>query len=257
MRAERNRLRDRGLLPRRRGEPGGAAATTGPTFEQQGAFFRTFGALKIPGLFAAEIDTIESGFQDVFREHPAQEVNLEYSLHKVMDPEAGSPRRVIAKEFVERSPKLSWLVDDPRVTDLVHALIGSPYEYLGSAGNLFNSYIYWHSDYFRRSVPSETKVKLAFYLDELDASSGALRVMPGSNHLGSFRSRLYEENGDREEGDLERLLGTPEDELPCWTIATCPGDVVAMDYSILHANFNGGSHRRMFSLEFGQVAPAS
>ena len=32
--------------------------------------------------------------------------------------------------------------------------------------------------------PQEARLKIAFYLDELDADSGALRVMPGTNHLG-------------------------------------------------------------------------
>ncbi len=270
MRADR-RLRDR-LRPPRRDT---SAAADGPaarppvpappvdaSFEQQAAFFRTFGALRVPGLFAAEIATISGAFDAVFREHPAEEPDPRYSLHRVKHPDGGAPRRQIPGNaaiqsgdgygFIERSEQLVWLKDDARVTDLARALLGDGCRYDGSVGNIFNSYIYWHSDYFRNDVSASMQLKLAFYLDDLDAESGALRVMPGTNHLGSYRASIYDETRDVEWGALERRFGVAEDELPCWTIASKPGDVVVFDNTTLHANFNGGAHRRMFSLQFVQ-----
>jgi ectoine hydroxylase-related dioxygenase (phytanoyl-CoA dioxygenase family) len=223
-----------------------------PNLEQQAAFFRTFGALKVSGLFAPEIAMISEGFEEVFRDHPSDAVNSQYSLHRVISPEYDTPRRQITKEFIERNPKLAWLRDDARVTDLAAALLG-PCAYTGSAGNLFNSYINWHSDYFRSAVPPELHVKLAFYLDDLDAGSGALRVMPGTNYPGPFRSSVYDEGREAEFGDLEQRFGLAQEELPCWAIAVHPGDVVVINDSILHANFNGGARRRMFSLQFVQA----
>jgi hypothetical protein len=234
----------------------------GGSLEQQAAFFHAFGALRVPGLFAAEIDTISLAFDTVFREHPAEEPDPRYSLHRVKDPDRGAPRRQIPANaaiqsgdrygFIERSEQLVWLKDDPRVTELVRALLGDGCRYDGSVGNIFNSYIYWHSDYFRYEVSATTQLKLAFYLDELDGDSGALRVMPGTNHLGAYRASLYDETGDVAPGDLARRFGVAEDELPCWTIASKPGDVVVFDNTTLHANFNGGPQRRMFSLQFAQ-----
>ena len=232
------------------------------TLEQQAAFFRTFGALRVRGLFAAEIDGIAVAFDEIFRDHPAEEPDPRFSLHRVMRKEHGAPRRQIPANaqiqardpygFIERSPQLAWLKDDPRITDLARALLGDGFRYDGSVGNVFNSYIYWHSDYFRSSVPDETQLKIAFYLDNIDADSGALRVMPGTNHLGSYRESLYDEGRDAAAGELERRFGVAEDELPCWTLASRPGDVVVFDNTTLHANFNGGSNRRMFSLQFSQ-----
>jgi len=267
MRADR-RLRDR-LRPPRRDSEGSteassarAAADSHATLEQHAAFFRTFGALRVPGLFAAEIDAISRAFDDVFREHPAEEADPRYSLHRPKDPESGAPRRQIPANaaiqsgdpygFIERSEALVWLKDDRRVTDLAHALLGDGCRYDGSVGNIFNSYIYWHSDYFRNDVSSQRQLKLAFYLDELDGGSGALRGMPGTNHLGAYRESIYDEARSPDPGELERRYGVAEDELPCWTIASKPGDVVVFDNTTLHANFNGGSHRRMFSLQFVQ-----
>ena len=65
---------------------------------------------------------------------------------------------------------------------------------------------------------------------------------------GSLALRLR----DAVRGDLERRFGMPEDQMPCWTLASKPGDVVVFDNTTLHANFNGGSHRRLFTLHFAQ-----
>jgi hypothetical protein len=257
MRADRRR-RDR---IRSTGHEEQDAAPASATLEQQAAFFRTFGALRVPGLFAAEIDTISDAFDAVFREHPAEEADPRYSLHRPRDTE-GAPRRQIPTNaaiqshdpygFIERSEQLVWLKTDPRVTDLARALLGDSCTYNGSVGNIFNSYIYWHSDYFRSTIPAATQLKIAFYLDRIDADSGALRVMPGTNHLGEYRTLLYDEARNVAGGELERRYGVAEDQLPCWTIASQPGDVVVFNDTTLHANFNGGSNRRMFSLQFSQ-----
>jgi len=273
MRAERGRLRDRVRSLRAPGVGEQApprAATALPdadssTLEQQAAFFATFGALRVRGLFAPEIRAISEGFDEVFRDHEAEIPDPRISLHRVQDPDQGPPRRQIpataaikagdAEGFIERNPKLAWLRDDPRVTDLARALLGDESTYTGSVGNIFNSYIYWHSDYFRSNVPQGTKLKIAFYLDELDIDSGALRVIPGTNHLGSFRDSIYDETRAAKPGDLEHVFGVAEDQLPCWAIASKPGDVVVFNNTTLHANFNGGPNRRMFSLQFSQVLP--
>jgi ectoine hydroxylase-related dioxygenase (phytanoyl-CoA dioxygenase family) len=78
-------------------------------------------------------------------------------------------------------------------------------------------------------------------------------VIPGTNHLGAYRSALFDEAGDTKPGDLERIFGVPEDQLPCLALAVDPGDVIVFDNRILHANFNGGPNRRMFLLQFGEA----
>lgn len=225
------------------------------SLKQQAAFFHTFGALKVPGLFAAEIDTIIEGFEEMFRDFPSEAVDGAFSLHRKISAEYDTPRRQITSDFVERTPNLAWLLEDSRITGLAHALLGDGYAYEGSAGNLFNSYIHWHSDYFRTTLPSEMHIKLSFYLDELDADSGALRVLPGTTYQGPFRASLYDEEHTPKFGELQQTFGLAPEELPCWAIAVHPGDLVVFNDSILHANFNGGPRRRMFSLQFGQAPP--
>ena len=274
MRADRGRLRDRvrslrGPVVTAQAPPDAsplpASDPRTSTLEQQAAFFHTFGALRVRGLFAPEIAKISQGFDEVFRDHPAEIPDPRISLHRVQDPEAGPPRRQIPptaaikagdpEGFIERNAKLAWLRDDARVTDLARALLGDDCNYTGSVGNVFNSYIYWHSDYFRSNVPQGTKLKIAFYLDDLDDRSGALRVIPGTNHLGAYRDSIYDETRAAKPGDLEHVFGVAEDQLPCWAIDSKPGDVVVFNNTTLHANFNGGPNRRMFSLQFSQVLP--
>jgi hypothetical protein len=231
-----------------------ATHTPQPTLEQHVAFFRTFGMLKVPGLFAAEIEQISKGFDETFRDNEFKEVGGPYSLHKVADPAYGTARRQITAYFIERNEKLEWIKTDPRITQLAQALLGDGYKYDGSAGNIFNSYIYWHSDWFRNEVAREIHLKFAFYLEELDAQSGALRVMPGTHHLGAYRTDLYDEAREAVPGCLEDVFGMPEQELPYWALASSPGDVVVIDHRILHSNFEGGPNRRMFSLQYNARA---
>ena len=252
---------------RENGEASETAAANGAapqTLEQQAAYFRTFGALVVPGLFAGDFDGICAGFDEVFAREPvgAHDAEDPLSLHRVMSPDHGPARRQIPTPaeiraggvtgFIERSEKLNWLAQDARLTDLARALLGDDFFYVGSVGNVFNSYIYWHSDYFRGTVPVETRLKMSFYLEELDGGSGALRVIPGTNHLGTYRDLLYDENRAVDPDHLEKLFGMPEDQLPHLALASKPGDVVVFDNTTLHANFHGRPNRRMFSVQFAQ-----
>src|SRR5262245_58290795 len=91
---------------------------------QQLNFFETFGFLRIPGLFAPEIDRIIRGFEAVFGEVevPSYSVELHY----------GDPRTMIGPGFIDRHEDLQWLRDDPRIMGVVASLIGDTYEYLES-----------------------------------------------------------------------------------------------------------------------------
>src|SRR5437762_770236 len=99
--------------------------------EQQAAFFHTFGALRVPVLFTKEIDLIVEGFEEMFRDFPSEKVNPQFSLHRPISDEYDTPRYQITKDFIERTPKLAWLRDDSRVTDLARALLGDRYRYDG------------------------------------------------------------------------------------------------------------------------------
>ena len=84
--------------------------------EQQVAFFRTFGFLKLPGLFRDDLDEINSGFAEVFANDAHPRIETRESLH-------GEQRRLMIPQFIDKSARIAWIRDDPRVTGIVSSLL--------------------------------------------------------------------------------------------------------------------------------------
>ena len=109
-------------------------------------------------------------------------------------------------------------------------------------------------------------LKIAYYLDEgLTATSGALRVIPGSHRAGS----AYADGLESSMAELQADGRGPD--VPAMTLATRPGDIVCFgpsspstvhnsrlckvlrggllraDHRLKHAAFGGGKRRRMFT----------
>jgi hypothetical protein len=207
--------------------------------EQHVAFFRSFGFVKFPGLFAQDIGTLTEGFEDVFAEHQSWDTNVDLHFGE---------KRSIIPQVVTRSPKLEPLLGDDRVNSVVRALLGEPYEYAESDGNLFYCDTSWHSDIYAAPM-EQPHLKLSFYLDPLDHETGAIRVIPGTNYLDSaFARRLRGDLIDPE--TVERTFGVAPQDIPSWTIESEPGDLVCWDFRTMHASFGGNARRRLFSVNF-------
>ena len=106
---------------------------------QQIHFFETFGFLKIPGLFAEDIDEIIGGFEEMFTNEDQPVWETKEALH-------GDEKRIIIPGFIEQSPRLAHLQHDPRVLGIVQSIIGRDYIWSSSDGNLFYCESYWHPD---------------------------------------------------------------------------------------------------------------
>ena len=209
--------------------------------QQQVRFFETFGFLRIPGLFRDEIDEIVAGFEAVFAAegHPRMETYVE--LH-------GEERRQIIPQFVTKDPRLDRLRADPRVVGIVTSLLGGDHEYAESDGNLFDCESLWHSDTYGAPMLIH-HVKLSFYLDSLRADSGAIRVIPGTQHFReSFATALR--NGFREPASIEDRFGVDPRDIPAVVLETDPGDVVVWDFRTIHASYYGNVGRRLFSINY-------
>lgn len=211
-------------------------------------FFETFGFLVLRGLMADDIATISDGFDEVFAAH--EPIEYRHDLH------FNEPREMIGPGFVDRSPKLAWLREDPRIVGIVHSLIGPDHDYHESDGNRFSCDTAWHSDLYGATM-ERLHVKVYFYLDPLSADSGALRLMPGTNSSGtsyadSVRAKLWDVSGSQEH------FGVDVRDIPCHVVETEPGDVVVGDYRTLHATFGGAPGRRLCTINFskrGDTAP--
>jgi hypothetical protein len=228
-----------------------ADATAGADFQltaQQVAFFDQFGFLRIPALFEKDIDDITDAFEQVFEDETNDRMETYEDLH-------GGEKRLIVPVFIDKHPTLLQLRHDPRVQGIARSLIGQRYEYAESDGNLFYCESSWHPDVYGAPL-TRYHVKLSFYLDRLAAETGAIRMIPGTNHYqGQFAKNLRKLIFDHT--PTMEVYGIEERDIPSWTIANDPGDVIVWNYRTIHASYNGGARRRLFSISFREPEDAT
>ena len=213
----------------------------------QVAYFETFGYLKLPGLLADDIDEITEAFEAVF----ADEANPRWETYEELHLRR---RRLIIPAFIDRHPRLARLRDDPRVSGIVRSLIGPDYEYAESDGNIFSCESSWHADTYSAGL-GRLHVKASIYLDPLSADSGAIRVIPGTNfHHTSYAQTLRRELEHADQ--IESHFGIDGRDIPSWAISSVPGDVVVWNFRTIHASYNGGERRRLFSINFREPKKA-
>lgn len=211
--------------------------------------FQRSGFLRIRGLLADVVERVGSDFDDVV----AQEQLLPFSCVQFMDGRAtgtdGSPR-VAALEPAGDDGPLRWLRDDPRVADIPSTLLGAGSDrYTGSLANLYSCNVHWHHDGLFKTVRG-CHLNVMVYLDPLDAGSGALRVLPGSHREGAYRRRLEAELMTSVR-PLGEVFGAPSDQIPSQVLDVVPGDVVVIDFDVVHASFHGGVGRRLLTMTYG------
>jgi hypothetical protein len=237
--------------------------------EQQLAFFHTFGYLKVPGLFASDIDEITEAFESVFSAkelvqflarwwcgkpidtgQPTGDINVDppwfetnFDLHFGRD-------RVTIPNITLRHERLAALERDPRVVDTMASILGPDFETKAADANLFYCDTSWHADMYS-SPMNEFHAKLSLYLDPLRGDSGAIRVIPGTNfHTTPFARQLRQKLSTPT--TIEDNFGVAPHDVPSWTVTSEPGDAVLWNYKLIHASFNGGDRRRLLSLNFRQ-----
>lgn len=211
----------------------------------QKTFFDTFGFLVLRGLFAAEMGAITDEFERVFAEQTPWESHEDLHFNE---------QRLIMPNIIDHSPMLLGLLDDPRITGIVAPILGDDYIGGQSDGSLFSCETSWHADTF--SAPMEQRhVKISFYLESLDVASGAIRVLPGTNHYLTDYARGLRRDLD-DPAQIEAILGVAPAEIPSWTVHTAPGDIVVWDFRTIHASFNGSRRRRLLSLNFKEKVDA-
>jgi hypothetical protein len=199
-------------------------------------FFETFGYLKLPGLLADDIGWISDEFDAVW----ARRTDIHHD---------GSQRTIYPDAFLNASPILARLIEHPVLNAVCEEVVGPDIVYYGGDGNYYSGDTAWHRDVFDIQDGDEAKsivrhIKIAFYLDPLTATTGALRVIPGSHHLGdkfAQELRAYARQGSTE-------LGVAPEDVPSVALPVTPGDIMIFDHRIMHASFGGSEARRMFAM---------
>jgi hypothetical protein len=199
-------------------------------------FFDTFGYLSLPGLLADVIEEIIEAFEQVWADRGGGHHGEQHD----------EERRSCIVPFIDQHPRLCALLDDERIDGLLCDLLGDDYNYSGSDGNYYAGDTQWHSDGFKQT--QHRYVKIAFYLDDLDADTGCLRVIPGS-HIpqDSFAETLQQHV--KEIGDWWGVDGS---QVPAQAMATTPGDIAVFNHNLKHAAFGGSGRRRMFTINCTQ-----
>ena len=113
----------------------------------------------------------------------------------------------------EGTPYGAALMEDPRFLTPAQQICGEDVLGIGVDVNRYIGTTGWHPD-----TPDGTRiaVKFIFYLDPLEADTGALRVIPSSHLLRGAERNAFS----------EAVSATPLQGVPCQAIATEPGDVI-------------------------------
>jgi phytanoyl-CoA dioxygenase PhyH len=96
---------------------------------------------------------------------------------------------------------------------------------------LFFGEAWWHV----HVGPDVPALKVAVYLETLDARNGALRVLPATHLIA--------------QGELGALHRMNPHRVPCFVIESKPGDVIVFHTHLWHAALNGRD-RRQWSVEY-------
>ena len=141
----------------------------------------------------------------------------------------------------ERTPVSLSLIE--QFAEVAAALLGTAVLPVRAKGVLYPGMSAWHTD----SMHDVASVGFAAYLEPLDGSSGALRVLPGS-HRADF--------GNAVAASVARRGSVPADQVDTWVrslpgyvLATEPGDVIAFDEHLFHAS-TGGRNRRQWRVDY-------
>jgi hypothetical protein len=192
--------------------------------QQQRDHFETFGFLVLPGLLNEEIDWIIEEFESIFQNRGV--------VHD------GSKRSTVVP-FIDQREKLSTLLDNPKIVGLISGLLGDDFNYVGGDGNYYTGDTSWHSDGWHDVGKF---LKVALYLDPVTATTGCLRVIPGTHKVDI-------KNWDaRKARNAPELWGIAQNQVPAFPLESNPGDVVAFNHNLMHASFGGNTRRRMFTL---------
>jgi hypothetical protein len=201
---------------------------------EQKTFFETFGFLHLPGLMKEDIGWIIDDYEAVWRSRPD-------IVHGAKGKATSFPAL-----FVQQTPRLSSLIEHPRIESTLNMLLGDAWNINGGDGTLYDGDTGWHSDIAQGLWKEESvarNVKVAFYLDPLTRDTGALRVIPGSHLYGDhFCEQLTKTLSDM------KSLGISGAQVPALALECQPGDVVMFDHRLKHASFGGGKRRRLMNL---------
>jgi hypothetical protein len=187
-----------------------------------------FGFVKLPGFFSKEFHQILRSFDRIMEQH-TQEF-----------PHTGEERSLFW-QCADSDEFLCSLMAQERLQRIVQTLMGDNFLYTGSSGNYYAGNTGWHSD----DIFQHKRIKVSLYLDKLDASNGALRVIPGTHRPTDYNFKFLSMIGTS-----TKNFGVHGSEIPAVVIDIEPGDIIIFNQNLIHSSWGGNEKRKMISLNF-------
>ena len=196
--------------------------------QEQYQHFQTFGFIVLRQVFTPdELATIDCEFEAGLNAAHAE------------NPFDGSERHFAILTGAE-TPFFAHLPEDPRFYEIAEQLYGENCFAMTSDANRYVGDSRWHPDHNIDATKDCYGIKFAYYLDPVDAETGALRVIPGS-HKDPLHSNIEEKI---------KTLGLDIRDLPAYVCTSDPGDLVAFDVRLWHASCGGRTGRRMCTVVY-------
>jgi hypothetical protein len=133
------------------------------------------------------------------------------------------------------TPLFAGLMEDPRFLNPTKQMYGEDVLGVCVDANRYVGHTGWHRD---TATIHQYGIKWAFYLEPVDAETGALRVVPGSHAFP-------------DDAPFNKYMSTFEvDQVPAQALVSQPGDVVGFDLRCWHASLGGSNDRRMCTVVY-------
>jgi hypothetical protein len=184
--------------------------------EEQIEYFRAFGFLVLVGA----LDGVTLGGL-------IEEVDAAIAAAGPRDAESGG----VTGHYIPAGDRQASAELVRRFQPLAEELLGREVFPIAAHEILFFAEAWWHVDV----GPDVPALKVAAYLETLDAQNGALRVIPGTQLIP--------------QGELGALHRMNPHQVPCYVIESKPGDVIFFHAHLWHAALNGRD-RRQWSVEY-------
>ena len=142
------------------------------------------------------------------------------------------------------------LLEQPRFLDKVKQLLGDDVVASFSASNSFSGdRTDWHPDTAQKNWRG---LKFGIYLQSLDGTNGALRLIPGSHRepMHSEFKRIPLREGFDSSGANLQEDGLTVDQVPSHIAAVECGDVLIFDNYTWHGSYGGGEDRRLITMGY-------
>ena len=201
------------------------------------ALYEEQGYLVFPHLLdAAELATLRAALAEVLQEADGLTTSSEKFSVTPTDDGGWSVRRIFNP--IAHHPAFSDLVSNPKILDVVEALIGPDIQLHHTKLNLKppssrQARFEWHQDYPFFPHTNFDLLAVMIYFDEATPDNGCLQIIPGSHKLGPQRHRFARDGAFSSQLEDQRVVADPSQ----WLAVPVPAGGMELHHcNMLHSS---------------------